>query len=100
MYSRFRRTPETVYDGQETIDVWEPPEFLTTNLPPSYISTFTVTSNFEGRPDLISSLIYNSPYYDWVLLVFNNVTNTLNWPPSGITIKYPHASVVITGVSG
>lgn len=99
-FSRFRNTPEVIYDDKETLDVWQPPEFLTADLNKNLIGSFLVTSDYEGRPDLISNLLYKSDMYDWVLIAFNNVTDTLNWPPSGLRILYPSSSIVITGVAG
>jgi hypothetical protein len=99
-YSRFRRTPVTIFSDRETVEHWEKPEFLTVELSESAVNTFVVTANYNGRPDLLSQLLYGSPYYDWVLIAYNNVTDTLNWPPTGLQMKYPVSSMVITGVSG
>ena len=32
-----------------------------------------VKNGFEHRPDLISELFYNTPTYDWLLMIINNV---------------------------
>ena len=96
--SRLKDTPLTIVDGKETLGVWEKPSFLTSEVPNRYVGSFTVTSNYSGRPDLISQLLYNTPYYDWVLISFNNVQDTLNWPPVGLNIKYPAISIVHAGV--
>lgn len=98
-FSRFRNTNEVLYNDVETIDVWTPPEFLSVELDPQLVNIYAVTPQYEGRPDLISQAIYGSTMYDWVLITFNNITDTLNWPKSGETIKYPTQSIVITGVS-
>jgi hypothetical protein len=51
----------------------------------------------NGRPDLISYMLYKTPRYDWVLIAFNNAVDTLNWPPTGLQIKYPVKSVIVAG---
>lgn len=99
-YSRFKRTDTVIYDGVETVEVWSPPSFLTNNISNDLIRTYIVPSNHNGRPDLISNKVYGTPYFDWVLLAFNNVTDVLNWPPTGLQLKYPIRSVVQTGVTG
>ena len=96
--SRFKNTQLTIVDGKETVGVWKKPTFLTQELPNQYVGNYTVTSDTSGRPDLISYQLYDSPYYDWVLLSFNNVTDTLNWPSTGLVIKYPSISVINAGV--
>ncbi len=95
-YSRFKTTEEIIYQNKETMSVWKKPAFLTKNLNPNLVYSFQVTAEYNGRPDLISNRLYKTPYYDWVLLAFNNVTETLNWPPTGLIIKYPDKTLVST----
>lgn len=91
--SRFYGTDTTVFNGQETMDVWSIPDYLL-NVKEANIRYFTVTSNYSSRPDLISYELYGSTNYDWLLLTFNNVTDVLNWPPSGLRIKYPVKTII------
>ncbi len=94
-FSRFRRTPLTIVDGQETFGRWVPPSFLTERPADDRIGVFSVTGANEGRPDLISHAVYGTPALDWVIIAFNGVRNTLNWPRAGDVVEYPFDSVVI-----
>jgi hypothetical protein len=96
-FSRFKSTQPVVYDGLETMGVWRKPYFLTAELPSNLCGTYVVPSNMNGRPDLISNFLYKTTRYDWVLIAFNNVVDTLNWPPTGLQIKYPVKSVIVAG---
>jgi hypothetical protein len=95
---RFRKTEKIVYRSQETLGVWLKPTFLTEEVPEKYISTYVVPTNHNGRPDLISQELYGTPFLDWVLISFNGVYNTLNWPPTGLQIKYPSPSIIRAGI--
>lgn len=44
--------------------------------------------NEEGRPDRLSKKIYNSFQYWWILLAYNDITET-NKLESGMTINFP-----------
>lgn len=95
-FSRFKTTESVLYQGKETISTWKKPSFLTKEISQSLVYSFQVTAEYNGRPDLISNRLYQTPFYDWVLLAFNNVTDTLNWPPTGLIIKYPDKTLVST----
>lgn len=94
-YSRFQRTELVLEDGVEVFSTWTMPPFLSEELPSDQIGSYKVTNAMEGRPDLISNIIYGTPYLDWVLIAFNNARD-LNWPKAGVIIKYPSNTAVIT----
>ena len=96
-FSRFKSTQPVVYGDLETLGVWRKPYFLTADLSSNLVGTYVVPSNMNGRPDLISNMLYKTPRYDWVLIAFNNAVDTLNWPPTGLQITYPVKSVIIAG---
>lgn len=92
-FSRFRKTDMVIVDGVETFGVWTQPSYLITRPDEQYIGKFKVTSQYAGRPDLISHMLYGTPSLDWVLIAFNDVTS-LNWPETGVIIEYPSDSLV------
>ncbi len=94
-FSRFKKTPPTIFDGKETYGRWVSFRFLTQRPDESDIGIFQVTSALEGRPDLISQQIYSTPLLDWVLIAFNQVRDPLNWPRAGSAIEYPLDTVVL-----
>ena len=59
------------------------------------IGVYQVTSETEGRPDLIANAVYGNPQLDWILIAFSNVYDTLNWPRAGDFIEYPLDVVVL-----
>lgn len=75
---------------------WQRPSWLIHRPEHDRIHTYYVTNRTEGRPDLISNEVYNTPYLDWVIVAFNNPLENLNWPRAGTTIEYPDDSVVYT----
>jgi len=94
-FSRFRQTELIIVDGKETYGPWVAPAFLKERPPEDKIGVFKVTSAVEGRPDLISNAVYGTPLLDWVIISFNKVRNTLNWPRTGDLVEYPLDSVVL-----
>ena len=97
-FSRFYSTDEIVYNGNETFGRWKEPSFIATKLSDNKISMLVVSSQVEGRPDLISQELYNTPLLDWVLIAFNGVRDPLNWPKAGDTIRFPVESVVFPAI--
>lgn len=93
--SRLKTTSLTIVDGKETYGRWASFKFLKERPPEEQINVFQVTSALEGRPDLISQQVYNTPLLDWVLIAFNNVRETLNWPRTGDIIEYPSDEIVL-----
>ena len=92
-FSRFGRTEMIITNGVETFGTWTQPSYLLTRPDESLISKLKITSQFAGRPDLISNKLYGTPLLDWVLIAFNNVTE-LNWPKIGDIIEYPASLLV------
>lgn len=104
-YSRFNKTPAIVFDNQETFGAWEKYSWLKERPADKYITTMLVSNQYEGRPDLLSNIIYGTPLLDWVLLSFNAIHNNdkearniLNWPKSGQVIIYPQDIIVFPEV--
>lgn len=93
-HSRFRNQPSIMVDGVETMGKWKEPRWLNEELDPGLIGLFQVTNDYEGRPDTIAKQLYGDSTMDWVLLAFNRVRETLNWPKTGDIIRYPAGSVV------
>ena len=87
-----------IVDGNETFGRWQSYSFLKVRPPEDQIDVFQVTSAVEGRPDLISQQIYDTPLLDWVLIAFNNARDSLNWPKAGDLVEYPIESVVVPEV--
>jgi hypothetical protein len=98
-FSRFFQTGETIVDGNETFGIWKPPSFIRVRPLEEKIGRFRVTSQTEGRPDLIANALYGTPLLDWVLISFNKVRDPLNWPRAGTTIEYPIDSLVFPLIS-
>jgi len=93
-FSRFKNTESIIVDGKETFGRWKQFSFLTERPSDELIGVFQVTSATEGRPDLISLAVYGTVYLDWVIIAFNKVYETLNWPRAGDAIEYPFDTVV------
>ena len=96
--SRFSSTQITIVNGVETYGTWNKYNFLKERPPEDDIDTYEVPASMEGRPDLISQAIYDTPNLYWVLVAFNNARTVLNWPKAGKLIEYPKESVVMTEV--
>jgi hypothetical protein len=94
-YSRLLRTPEIIYNGRETFDVWSKHRFLTEEVDSG---VFVVSSGYAGRPDKISAVLYGTPYLDWVLIAYNNPLEPFGWPASGSIIRYPLDSEVFPSI--
>lgn len=99
-FSRFYKTERVIMDGAETFGTWDPPSFLTKRPPDDKIGVFRVTSATEGRPDLIANRLYGTPLLDWVIISFNGVSDTMNWPRAGDVIEYPLVNVVLPELLG
>ena len=48
----------------------------------SYATFFDKYSIIDGeRPDMLAKKLYNNPFYDWVILLTNNMVNVqYDWP--------------------
>ena len=92
-YSRFRDTQHVRFGDVETFGMWHWPEAFD-SIADQDIIRFKVTSDIEGRPDLISDKFYLSPNYDWIIIMYNQPTNPLGWPRTGDIIKIPPRSAL------
>jgi hypothetical protein len=92
--NRYNNTPFIIVDGNKTRGSWSQPSWLKSRPEPKNIGRLVVSSQYEGRPDLIAKLIYNNSELDWVLLAFNNVDNPFGWPRTGLVIEYPSENLV------
>lgn len=97
-------TPSVILDGPndqkvETFGVWVRPGFLKTRPADTNIGKYSVDAAHAGRPDKIAEQIYGTPFYDWILIAFNNVYDTVTWPKAGTTIEYPQPQIVFTELS-
>ena len=51
-----------------------------------YLTKYTITDG--DRPDTIADRLYGSPFYDWVILLTNNMVNVqYDWPMSNYTLS-------------
>ena len=91
--SRFKLTPMVNIDGRIAYGKWVPPAFIANQSTTS--TNYIVPSSREGRPDLISNDMYNTPNYYWVIVAFNSPLDPLNWPKTGMTIRIPNLNSVI-----
>jgi len=90
-YSRFSQTEPILFDGCETYGRWNNP--LSSAVYNNLI-VVVVDNRYAGRPDLIANVLYGDSSLDWVLITVNNVTETLNWPNAGDTIKAPNPTIM------
>lgn len=99
-FSRFQQTEQIIVDGVDTFGLWVQPSFLKKRPLEDNIGVFRVTTATEGRPDLIANELYGTPLLDWVLISFNKVRRTLNWPRAGDSIEFPLDVVVLSELLG
>lgn len=98
-FSRLRFTDAVIVDGQETFGLFDRPDFLDIrSIDDDQVIEFTVRPPYVGHPDLIANDVYGSPRLDWVVVMFNNPRETLNWPINGSIIRLPSASLVLPEV--
>jgi hypothetical protein len=98
-FSRFRQTQLVNYQGISTLDKWAQPTWLSQKLTTDKEGTFYVTSEYEGKADMIANLIYGTPLLDWVIISYNNA-EPFGWPKTGSIIKYPSERVVFPELLG
>jgi len=87
--SRFKSTPNIIFDGVITKSSWQKLTILKSEPDPADYTTYTVKSIMEGRPDLISDDVYRTPMLDWVIITYNRANEVFNWPKTGQIIKIP-----------
>lgn len=86
MINRYKNTAKINIEGQVVPGPYVQPLFIDRQFEPSI---YRVSPQKANRPDLIADDIYGDPSLFWVLLEYNSVSNTLNWPKAGEIIKYP-----------
>ena len=97
--SRFFGTEIITRNGVETFGRWSRPEFLVPeNLADDDILSITVDNTRAGRPDQIAVDLYNSPFLEWVIVMFNRPQNPVGWPKSGQVIRAPSSDVVFSNI--
>lgn len=101
--SRFQFTPTvqvTMPNGDlvETYGAWRMPSFIKKRPSEDAIGRYLVSGGLEGRPDKISAEIYGTQYLDWILLAFNSVGDTMNWPKAGTVLEYPLPRIVFAEI--
>lgn len=104
-FSRFKKSKKIIFDGNETIGLWNMQSWLRDKPNDSDILVYEVVSSYAGRPDRISDKLYGTPMLAWVLISFNSIhypesgaRSVMNWPKSGSVIRYPRSSIVIPEV--
>ncbi len=97
-FSRFKETSPIRFNDLDTYGAWVKPEFLVRTLNDNEISKYPVTSEYEGRPDKISHLFYSTTLLDWVIIAFNDASDTLNWPRAGTVINIPKRDSIFPGL--
>lgn len=78
---------------------WARPSFLDRQFTAEQIAFYRVTTQTEGRPNVIANELYGSEEYEWILLAFNDVVDTLTWPKSGSVIRYPKKKAILTDLT-
>jgi hypothetical protein len=94
-FSRYKRTPTTVYDGELTYSKWKPLTILQKEIDTDDYSAYQVPSEMEGRPDKISNAAYQTPFLDWVLIAYNRVQEPFGWPRANEIIKIPRSQLFL-----
>lgn len=95
-FSRFKATQTITYEGSITYGVWKPLKVLQKEYDTDDYKIYQVPSNFEGRPDLISDVMFKTPFLDWVLIAYNRVKEPFGWPRSNELIKIPKSSLFLS----
>ena len=97
--NRFKWSDVVDRNGKTVFSRWVMPDFMKEDLiAREKISSFYVTSDLAGRPDLIADQIYGSPNLEWVITMFNAPRETLGWPKTGEVIKIINAGLVLVNV--
>ena len=96
-FSRFKDTDliKSV-NGVDTYGLFKKYSFLDQdNVSVDSTIKIVIDSTLAGRPDLISTKLYSTPIYDWIVIMFNRVQNPFEWPKIGDVIKAPSKSIVM-----
>ena len=81
------------YNHLPYLDFWDNRVMITASVNDTY---FTVTKNYENRPDLLSNDLYGTTGYWWIFAVRNPdvIQDPIYDLTSGITILIPPKSVL------
>ena len=95
--TRYSATPIIDFNGKQVYGLYKEPQWIS-NVRREDLLDFVVSSDLEGRADLISKKLYNNPNYYWVLIVVNKPMDPLNWPKTGQVIKFVQKHIVMTNI--
>ena len=97
--SRFNRQSVIMKGEIVTFGRWLRPDWMRReNINEDDILTFKITSLRAGRPDLLASDLYNRPFLDWIIVMWNSPRDTLGWPKIGEVIEAPSGAVVLPNI--
>lgn len=86
MIDRYTQLDKILVKGIAVPGPYIDPSFITLR---DNESIFKVFTGYVGRPDLIANEVYGDPGLYWVIIAYNNVSNTMNWPPIGEIVRCP-----------
>jgi len=92
--TRYSATPIVEFNKRMVYGLYKEPVWITNAKKQDFVD-FYVTSDLEGRADLISTILYNNPSYYWVLIVVNKPIDPMNWPKAGQVIKTLQTQIVL-----
>jgi hypothetical protein len=95
VFSRFRTTPPTIFDGEQSFGVWVRPAVLTDKLSQEDLEIVQVTTDLEGRPDKIAESLYGASELDWLVIAFCQAHEVFGWPHAGDILSLPHRRLVM-----
>lgn len=98
-YSRYKDTEKILWNNNSTFGVYAVPDRLK-NLQPSDLISVKITPGLAGRPDLIANEHYNSPYYSWIITMYNSPLNPIGWPKNGDLILIPRPGIIHEIING
>jgi len=98
-YSRYVGVEAINFNGVATFGLYSTPDKIK-NLQPRDLISVKIDPGFAGRPDLISQQYYSTPYYCWVIVIYNSPVNPIGWPRGGSTILIPSPSVISEIING
>lgn len=97
--SRFYRVDPILFNGVSTFGKWPRPDWLKQELVNEQdILLFQVDQQYAGRPDLIAEHFYQTPFLEWVIVMFNRPLNPLGFPKAGSVIKILSRTVVFSNI--
>jgi len=90
-YSRYVNTKSIFWKDEESLGLYSVPKKIR-QLEPEDLIGIKITPELAGRPDLISQEYYNTPYYSWIITIYNAPLNPIGWPKKGDVILIPNSS--------